>query len=377
MKPYRVLLLVRNPIGGIRTFLRYHYGLLDPVKYRLVLIAPQLPETDLLRQDLGKFELDHLSVPNDIGVVELLAVASRTVRTRRFDLIHSHGFTSALCATPGARLLGRPHLVTLHETLFEERFQGPFGFLKRYALAVVLGLCDCIQCVSDDARENLLFHLRPNRAFEDRLVVIKTGVDVGPFLVAKPRDLRAELELPQEGFLIGFLGRFMPEKGFDTLIAAVHALRSRQLPKKLYLLCFSQEDGFIREERDRVKQLGLDEQVRFLPFVPAVAETLKGLDVVVMPSRREAAGLLAMETMVSGVPLIATACVGLREVAKESAATLVPVGDVVTLAEAIADEVTRPSTLRARGFVPEAVRRYDVRESVKALEQVMLALIAA
>lgn len=375
MKPYRILLVVRNPIGGIRTFLRYIYAHFDAAKYRFWLIAPSFPETDLLLNDLAPLHLTYLPVSPDITTMELLWVTTKMIRQNEVEFVHSHGFTAGLCAIPGSCLKGIPHLLTLHETLYNERFNGPAGFLKRTALGALLASVSRVHCVSDDARHNLLEHLKLLRFSQRRLLVIKTGINARPFLEAERRDLKAELRLPENSFLIGFLGRFMPEKGFDTLVDALSEIKKHRVSRDPLVLCFSQEDGFIREEKDNVKQKGLAKDVLFLPFVPSVAPTLKGLDVVVMPSRREAAGLLAMETMVAGVPLIVTDCVGLREVARDSAAIAVPTGDARALAAALAEEIAHPSTMRAQQFAAEAVRRFDIAGRAKELENVMLSLI--
>lgn len=375
VKPYRILLVVRNPIGGIRTFLRYIYAHFDAAKYRFWLIAPRLPETDLLLNDLATLHLTYLPVPPDITTMQLLWVTTKTIRENRFEFVHSQGFTAGLCAIPGSCLKGVPHLLTLHETLYNERFNGLAGFLKRTALGALLASVSRVHCVSDDARHNLLEHLKFLRFFERRLLVIKTGIDARPFLEAERRDLRTEMGLPESSFLIGFLGRFMPEKGFDMLVDALNEIKNHGVSRDPIVLCFSQEDGFIREEKDNVKKKGLAKNVLFLPFVPSVASTLKGLDVVVMPSRREAAGLLAMETMVSGVPLVVTDCVGLREVARDSVAITIPTGDARALAAALVKEIVHPSTMRAQQFVAEAVRRFDIAGRAKELENVMLSLI--
>ena len=95
-------------------------------------------------------------------------------------------------------------------------------------------------------------------------------------------------------------------------------------------------------------------------------------DVVVMPSLWEACGLLAMEAMVSGVPLIGTDCVGLREVLKGTPAAVVSTKDSAALASAILNEMDNPSTSRAREFVTEAATRFHVKRRASEIEDLML-----
>jgi glycosyltransferase involved in cell wall biosynthesis len=211
------------------------------------------------------------------------------------------------------------------------------------------------------------------RLFEQKVSVIENGIEVERFLTSGTRDLRQELGLPENSFLIGFLGRHMPEKGFTYLLGALDNLKKEEgLPRQPLLLSFGQEDGYIREEKINVKERGLSEWVHFLSFAPDVGSTLKGLDVIAMPSLREACGLLAMEAMVAGVPLIGTNCIGLREVLRGTVAGVVPPGDSHALSEALVREMRNPTKAKAREFAKEAAARFQVRERAAEIEKLML-----
>jgi glycosyltransferase involved in cell wall biosynthesis len=204
------------------------------------------------------------------------------------------------------------------------------------------------------------------------VVAIPNGIEVERFQSPERRDLRRELGLPPESFLIGFLGRFMSQKGFKYLVDALAVIAGeKNLPKRSVILAFG-EDGFIREEREAVRARGLTDAVYFLPFVSDIAPTLKGLDVVAMPSLWEACGLLAMEAMVAGVPLIGTNCIGLREVLRDTPARVVPASDGVALSRALITEMENPTTAEARKFAVEAASRFRVKERAAAIEKLML-----
>ncbi len=185
----------------------------------------------------------------------LMKAAFGLVRKSGFDLIHSQGLTSGICCVPPALLTGTSHLLTLHDVFTKGQFVGARGLLKKLALTVGLAAVDRIHCVSHDARENLdseLPALRLMRRSEP--TVILNGIASAPFADASPRDLRAEFGISDETFLIGFLGRFMNQKGFADLVSAIEIVRSRPgLPRTPLVLCFSQEDGFIREEREAIE----------------------------------------------------------------------------------------------------------------------------
>jgi len=378
VKKYRILLVVRHPVGGIRTFFRYFYRNFSADKYQFTLVAPELAETRVLLEDLRDLDLCYLSADRDISDTRLAHVVTRIILKEKFDLVHSHGFTSGACSSFGALFKGTPHILTCHDVFTQGQFIGFKGTLRKAGLGMMLAMVDRVHCVSDDARDNLLAYFSALKRLKCKVTAIPNGIEVDRFLHAERRDLRRELGLPRESFLIGFLGRFMSQKGFKYLVDALEQIKKvRNLPREPVILAFGAQDGFIREEKEEVKNRGLAQSVHFLPFVSDVASTLKGLDVVAMPSLWEACGLLAMETMVAGVPIIGTDCVGLREVLRNAPAYVVPAKNSVALYEALLMEITNPTTARAREFALDAAARFQVKERAREMENLMLKVLAA
>ena len=373
MKKHRILLIVRHPVGGIRTFFRYVYKNFGSDNYHFTLVAPNLPETSVLLDDLRELDLDYFPADRNVSNKDFFRLVTAIIRSQSFGLIHSHGYTAGACAIIGALSKRIPHVLTCHEVFTPGQFIGFKGLAKKAAFGAMLSMVDCIHCVSNDARDNLLAYLSIIKLFKHKVIMIPHGIDVAPFLKAEKRDLRRELGLPQDSFLIGFLGRFMSPKGFRYLVDAFEQVRKNvNLPRKPLLLTFGQPDGFIREEQEHVRKMGLAGSILFLPFVPNVASTLKGLDIVAMPSLWEACGLLAMEAMVAGVPLVGTDCVGLREVLRNTPAYVVPARDSLTLSEALVMEMRNPTRVKAQEFAITAAARFQVKERAAEIEKLML-----
>jgi glycosyltransferase involved in cell wall biosynthesis len=373
---YRVLLVVRHPVGGIRTFFDYVYRNFDSGRFRFALLAPELPETRILLQDLKSLGIEYLPSDPQVSAAALTRRVVAVLRTEHFDLLHSHGFTSTVCATPGALLRGVPHVASCHDVFTQKQFEGIRGWAGKAVLTAALLTTRRVHCVTHSARDNLLQYLRGLRPRASLLSVIPNGIDTSRFRCAERRDLRAELGLREDSFLIGFFGRFMSQKGFRYLIDALELLRSdHRLPKRPFVISFGVADGYYREEQARVARKGLSESVYFLPFVPNIAASLKGLDVVAMPSLWEACGLLAMEALVAGVPLVGTDCVGLSEVLADTPAAVVPPADGAALYEAIKREMISPTVATARAFAASAAARYEVRDRALALEQLLLGVL--
>ena len=359
-RPIRVLLVVRWPVGGIRTFMRYVYSRFPAEAYSFVLIAPDQPETRVLLEDLAGLDIAYSPVSENPSSFELGWETFRQLVTGTFDLVHSQGFTSGVCAALPASLTRVPHLMTSHDVLGKRQFQGRLGFIKRIGMEMAFLLINTIQSVSHDAQANLLEFFPLLR---DRCLVIPNGIEVVRFQQAEPRNLREELNVGDDCFLIGFLGRFMGQKGFAHLVDAVAQLSKNQTLHKNFLVVAFGEGGFIREEKAALQERGLSDYFRFLPFTPNVAGVIKGLDLVVMPSLWEACGLLAMETLVCGTPLVASNCIGLREVVQDTPTIVVQVGDSKALAAGIQFCMVPDLRQNFIDYAPVAAKRYDVKQT--------------
>jgi glycosyltransferase involved in cell wall biosynthesis len=368
MNRLNVLLVVRWPVGGIRTHLKYVYPLLVQKLggMHLSLLGPRMDEMERLKRDLAPLQVRFIELDNCTNV-SLARAVDREIAGGDVDLVHSHGFTAACSAALPARLRRVPHLATIHDILQDSQFVGPKGIARRLGFRVLLNLVDVVHAVGDEAGENLVAHL--GAGIGSRLRVIRNGILTEPVLHAAPRDLRTELGLQSSAFLVGYFGRFMAQKGFRYLVEAVRLLRDRegnQLHRPVHVVAFG-ADGFVREERAALERAGLRSYFSFLPHVAEVASTLKAVDVVAIPSLWEAMPLLPMEAMVAGVPVVGTSCIGLGEVLVDSPSAVVSPRDAAALAGALEHEANSSSRAVAESFVPRAVARFDVANQVSNL----------
>lgn len=361
-----VLLVVRWPIGGIRTYLRYVLGSASFREYRFTLLTTvQEPQAEAaLRAALADVNVTYVFC--EPGLWKLFAAVRQQASSARYALIHSHGISAAVLTALPAKLRRIPHVTTAHEVFTARQFVGRRGRAKRFALGTILGLVDIIHTVSNDARGNLAqFFPRLGRA---RVVTVRNGISVNAFDRTEARPLRAELQLSADTFLIGFLGRFMSPKGFRYLIEAVESLSREGTPRPFAVVAVG-DGGFIREDHQVIREKGIERYFHFLPFVDSVAPVLRGLDVVAVPSLWEACPLLPMEAMVAGTPVIGSNCIGLREVLEGTPATVVAAGDGPALARALRMQLLEPIKYAnaAREYSPQAAIRFDVEQSASGM----------
>jgi glycosyltransferase involved in cell wall biosynthesis len=366
----RVLVVARWPVGGIRTHLLANYAALREPGFRFTFVGPADESLDSLRAGFGDIEgAGFVGAPVENRRCRLWPVVRGLLREGRFGLLHSHGVTAAVHAALANLGLGVPHVATLHEPLRANQFPGWIGRLKRWTLARALSQADAILTVSEDARANLLEHFPGLRGRADSVWTVPNGIHTarGAANSGEPaNDLRERLGLDTQAFLIGFLGRFMPEKGFPVLLEAVDQLMRGEMVRPFHLIGFGSGD-FRREYQTAILRRGLEKFVSLLDFVPDVRPVLRQLDLVVVPSLWEASSLISMEAMAAGVPVLGSDCIGLREVLRDTPSRTVAANDAVALAAGLRAALDEPWTDAARTFAPQAQARFDNVHSVRRL----------
>lgn len=360
----RILIVVYYPVGGIRTYLNdvYHHPLFD--EYDFNILTPERHVSDLQSNVFKGKCIQYSSFKDNIDLVRQVW---KLLGNHKYDLLHSHGFSAGLLAAVPSFIRHIPHLMTAHDIFQENQFKGLSGFIKKNMIGVGLRLINCNMAVSNDARDNL-YEYFPFLGDGTKLIAIQNGIDVDKYRIEEKKDFYQELNLPEKCVLFGFFGRFMKQKGFRFLVEAVGELKASRKSLDFRIITFGW-GGFIREEQEYIKSVDLEDLFLFMPHTDDMPTTVRGVDVVVMPSLWEACPLLPMEVMVSGVPLIASNCIGLREVVANTPAIVFELGDVAALTTAMNNYLENSSRHHesAYAFIENACDRYDVANSARGL----------
>lgn len=367
----KVLLIVRWPVGGIRTYLNYMFSNWESPEVELHILTPDIPEVEVLKKQMNSINCVWYKTRSpDPRLKEFISRVNGVLRECRFDLIHAHGFTSGL--TIGWRLpfLRCPSIFTSHDVLCEKQFSGVKGALKKIIVSALLNRFSVIHSVSNDAKKNLLNNI-PSIS-EKKCCVISNGIDVDRFSNAPTLPLKDMLGISSDIVLLGFFGRFMSQKGFRYLVEAMEKLESK-FPGKYKVVCFG-SGGFIREEKAALLKRKLEDLFLFYDFVPDTAPYIKGCDLVVMPSLWEASGLVAMEVLVAGTPLVASDCIGLSEVCYDSPAVLVEPANGVALERGIIETCSK-GRAPFLAFVNTAKARYSINNTRAKLQNIYAVLV--
>ena len=308
-----------------------------------------------------------------LGNTNLSRGIMRAVAEAKPDLVHTHLPTAwwADAAAVASRRLGVPLVLTYNNDLVGEGGKGAVAWIyNRLVLPRLLAAADRI-VVPNPAYPSP--HLPP---FRGKTLSIPWGVDAAAF---RPSPLPEEPPLVV-GFL-AILDEHHGYKGLDVLLAAGRELARRDVPFRFEVGGQrAREAGY----RQLAAELGIADRVRFRGFVPEAElhAFYAGCQAFALPStdaRQEGFGLVLLEAMACGRPVVTTPVVGMATAIEEAGAgVLVPAGDPIALADALARLAADPDErremgVRARRLVEE---RFAWERVTDAYERLFAELVA-
>ncbi len=317
-----------------------------------VVHLPAGPEAPMPREEV------HRHLPEFVENVERFRRAARL----DYALIHSHYWLSGVAGLDLAGRWGVP-LIQMFHTLGQlknaaarapEEREPPLRIAEEER---IVARADCLVASNPVERAHLVWYYR---AAAEGTRVIPCGVDTELFRPMDQQEAKAALGLGSAPTLL-YVGRLRPIKGLETLLEALPRIRTLPgLEPVLFIVggeADEPENGHVASLRERVAALGLDGAVRFLGAQPQeeLRRYYTAADVTVMPSYYESFGMVALEAMACGKPVIASRVGGLTTTVQDGVSGyLVPEGDPLVLADRVST-ILGDAGLRRR-FGREAVR---------------------
>ena len=273
-------------------------------------------------------------------VEKFIEITKEVVADFKPDVIHAQH----LWITPYAALKsGVPYVITVHGTDL-------MGFKKderyhKYALEGANNASKIITISRQVNNDTLDLYKLP----EEKLILNPNGFDEGIFRV---KDVNKEELFKKFGFdivpekLVSFVGKFTDFKGIDILIKAARKITD-EIPNVVFALA---GDGQLMPDMKKLKkELKLD-NVYFLGHQTQVdvASLYNAADVSIVPSRIEPFGLVAIEALACGTPVVATRAGGLPDFVNNEVGQLVEMENPEALADAIIEEI-RNNTKQTKG----------------------------
>jgi len=265
-----------------------------------------------------------------------------TLPILKLDVIHSnHPVLLGDVAADKAKELDLPLVFTFHTRYDMYSHYVPFSqsFVKQVinrGLTQYLQKCNHIVTPTESIRQMLI-----DSGVRGPITAVPTGIDLRPYQAADGEAIRDKYGWGQDKVLIS-VGRMAPEKNWITLLDAV-AQVCEQVPNVRLVLLGSGPQ--VKELEDHTEKLGINENVTFVGLVPMddVPAYLRAADLFVFASISETQGLVTMEAMSAGLPVVAVDATGTSDEVVDGEQGLLTENDSDSLAQAILRVLTVPS----------------------------------
>jgi glycosyltransferase involved in cell wall biosynthesis len=268
----------------------------------------------------------------------------RLLREGHFDILHSHLFRADIYAGLAVARLGerRPLLVSTRHN--DDRFfLNPFVGLVHYGVSARQ---DLIIAISDHIAR---FTVSRGVRHPERVRRVYHGLEppVTRALEREGQHIRRELGIGPDEFLVGNVGRLALQKGQRHLIAAMPLLLERVPRARAIIAGGGDLEDYLR---DLASEIGVANRVHVLGPRKDVPALMHAIDVFVMPSIWEGFGLVLLEAMAAGRPIVASRVATIPEVVADGeSGILVPAGDPLALATALAELAEQPDVAARMG----------------------------
>ncbi|KVW92789.1 glycosyltransferase [Thiobacillus denitrificans] len=345
-------------VNGVSTSIQTLRQALAAAGHESVLVAPDYPATVA---EAGIVRVPGWPIPRDpedrLMHPRALAAALDHLDPADFDLVHLHTpFLAHRAGVRWARKHGLPCVETYH-TLFEEYFHHYLPFLPKVWLAAAARMisrkeCDGVSAViapSSAMKQALLVY-----GVSSPIQIIPTGLNLADFANCDGPAFRARHGIAPQRPVMAYVGRVAFEKNLDFLLRVTGQVR-HELPDVLLVIA---GEGPARASLERaVAKRGLTHNVRFVGYLERKTELPAcycAANVFVFASKTETQGLVLLEAMALGVPVVGLAEMGTKDVLKEGQGCRIAPDDVAGFAQVLIPLLADRAAAQALGAAGKA-----------------------
>jgi glycosyltransferase involved in cell wall biosynthesis len=309
-------------INGVSTSIETFRRNLRALGHTVHLIAPDYltpsaDETDILRVPARSLPLD----PED-RLMKYNWVMQRveSLRAEQYDIIHIQTpFVAHYLGTKLSKLLDIPCVETYH-TFFEEYLHHYIPLVPKKVMSFIAKRFSRHQGNSLDGMvvpSYPMLHVLKSYGVITHSEVIPTGIEPNSFVPGDRAAFRDKYSIAQDRPVLLFLGRVAHEKNIGFLLKVLGQVR-KEIPDVLFVIA---GEGPAREGlQQEVKEQGLGENVMFIGYLDRHTELnscYRSADIFIFSSRTETQGLVLLEAMAQGTPVVSTAEMGTRDVLQD------------------------------------------------------------
>lgn len=370
-------------VNGVSTSIQTFKNELQRQGHRVVVIAPEYPQDYAVEEDVIRIPSRRvLFDPEDRMMIMKQAMKKLPeLRSYDFDLIHIQTpFVAHYLGLKLARALGLPTLVTYH-TFFEEYLFHYLWFLPRRMMRYLARRYSRLQCndvdtvvVPSTAMSDVLHTYGVNKPMQ----ILPTGIQLQEegCHQSAVNEFKQRLGIEPEQPCLVHVGRIAHEKNIEFLIRVIY--RVKQSLSNLSVI-IAGEGPALDAIKKLTRQLGLETNIHFVGYLDRNT-TLKHCyccaDAFVFASRTETQGLVVLEAMALGIPVVSTAVMGTRDILLPGKGCVVAEEDIDDfsdkLLELLSNELMRK---RLSSEARDYVQQWTSEEMASRLAQVYQCLM--
>ena len=351
-------------INGVSTSIQTFKTEFEKLGHEIVLIAPDYPQ--------GSSQGSHQDSPQDYAADEsILRIKSRSVlfdpedrmmhyrdilaliprlREMQFDLVHIH--TPFVAHYAGVRLAAALYIpcVATYHTLFEEYLFHYIPFLPRFllrAFARHFSRTQCNQVDSVVAPSSEIVDLLHRYGVEQAIEIIPTGILSGSFKAGDGDSFRRQFGIPLDRTVLLNVSRVAHEKNLGLLLEMLK-LAVEKHPQ--LCLVIAGEGPARKACMEQAQRLGLNEHIYFVGYLDRATQLIDcyhSADLFVFSSRTETQGLVLLEAMAAGTPVVSVAAMGTRDILIDCPAAQIVEDDAQEFANSLLDILADPARMQS------------------------------
>ena len=334
-------LITQSELGGAQ---RYCFDLAKSLKdeFNIIVAFGEQGNKGSLAKKLEEKKITYYTIPNltrsispiqdFLALIEII----KLIKKINPDIIHLNSSKISILGSLAGIFSKAKIIYTAHGWVFNEPLSFPKKTFYKYAEKFTSIFNDKIICVSDfDHQTALKNKISPSK----KLITVHNGIEPIEFL--SRQEAREKLNLDNDEFIIGSIGNLYKTKGFTYLVEAIKKLTDSGINAKAIII----GEGPERHNLEKIiTELNLEKKVILAGRIHQAAKLLSAFDIYVCSSIKEGLSYTVIETMLNGLPIIATKVGGNPELIEEGkTGFLIKPQDSQVLANKINQVITAPN----------------------------------
>lgn len=294
------VLHVAEAAGGVERYLQTLFKYSDKEQVENILVCSQNYDYKKIKSLADRvivLKMAHQIDPtSDIKVEKALR---RIIKQLKPDIVYAHSSKAGALARIADLGLKNRVIYNPHGWAFNMQQSAKKKEMYKWVEKISAHFCDKIVCISDAEKESAL---REKICKPSKLQVIYNGIDLEAIKNTIPKT-KAELNIPEDAFVVGMVGRLSKQKAPDVFVKAAKLIKDK-IPNAYFLMV---GDGELRGQVENlIHQYDLGSSFLITGWVDNPTAYIKIMDVGMLLSRWEGFGLVLPEYMACGVPIVAT-----------------------------------------------------------------------